>query len=72
MFKRYVYGNNPELLPLSEDSFWDEKKIIEAGFNPDDDEIICCELTEDWNDHATGSIVVTGFTVTGHSFAVEI
>lgn len=86
-FKRYVYGNTPELVPVNdesvglplgpgEDTIEDfEKKwgetLLAAGFDPDDEEITVVELAEDWEGHPAGSLVVTGCTVEGHPFAIE-
>lgn len=71
-FKHYTYGNNPESLPLDCEGYIEgyEEICIAAGFNPEDEETNACTLTEDWNGHPAGSIVVTGPTVTGHPFAV--
>jgi len=70
-FKKYIY-NQPELLPLSEPFYLEnyDEIVTDAGFNPQDEEVIMCELTEDWNDHSVGSLVITGLTVTGHPFTI--
>ena len=68
--KRYVFGNNPENVPLSGQTWWNDGLIWLAGFDPDDEEITGCELAADWNGHAKGALVVTGLISQGHPFAV--
>jgi hypothetical protein len=84
-FRRYVY-NQPHSLPVTwdDDEMWrrwpatiragqdltdDEWRA--AGFEPDDEEAGFGALTDDWNGHKAGALVVSGLTVEGHPFAVE-
>ena len=71
-FKKYTYGNKPELLPLSESfGLVDDEKIISlAGFDPHDEEVTMCELADDWNGHPIGSLVITGITISGCPFTI--
>lgn len=71
-FRHYTYGNNPGTLPLDCDGYIEgyDEICTAAGFNPEDEEVNVCTLTEDWNNHPAGSIVVTGLTTAGHPFAV--
>lgn len=73
VFKQYTYGSTSASLPVSE-SFcpvnYDELVRV-AGFDPNDEEIVVCELEEDWNGHKVGALVVTGMMVAGHKFAVQ-
>lgn len=74
-FKRYTYGNNPNLLPLGEpaDDHHDyEAWCLKAGFDPNDEEMRAFRLTREWNGHPADSVVLTGMTREGHQFAVEI
>ena len=68
-FKKYIYGNNPEL-PIDCEGYiegYDEICIL-AGFNPEDEEVNVCTLSEDLNGHLKGHIVVTGLTEKGYLF----
>ena len=67
---KYTYSNTPSLLPLSEEPYWDKHDIEKAGFDSDDEDIMCCTLSEDWNGHKAGSTVVTGQTTEGAPFVV--
>ena len=75
-FTRYTYGAAPDSLPvdwtgeLDVPTRWDEI-VSSAGFDPDDEEVGIGYLTENWNGHDAGALVVSGATVTGHPFAVE-
>lgn len=73
-FKKYVYGNNPEMLPIDCDGYIEgyDEYCIEAGFNPDDEEVNVCTLSDDWNGHKKGSIIVTDIMVQGSEFAIII
>jgi hypothetical protein len=51
---------------------WDDEEIKSAGFDLNDEEISLCRLAQDWNGHPRGARVVTGLTVQGYPFAVEV
>lgn len=68
---RYEFGNTPGLVPIGAD--WrdcDDATIVSAGFDPDDPELTSTELTDDWNGHLRGALVLAGLTVEGHPFAI--
>lgn len=73
-FKNYTWGTKPELIPVN----WDDNGgnfkgyCKAAGFDPEDEDNGIGRLTENWNGHKKGSVVVSGLTVQGHSFAVQI
>lgn len=69
-FRRYEYGNCPDLVPVEPALNWDEAAVIAAGFDPEDEEVTCCRLTEKWNGHDKGSLIVSGLTITGYPFVV--
>jgi hypothetical protein len=71
-FKRYLFGTNPDLLPVSV-PFWPDNgdelcKIV--GEHPDDEKLLFYELTKDWKNHSRGSIVLGGYFLKGHLFYV--
>jgi hypothetical protein len=70
---RYTYLQ-PHDVPLADGDCedWDEAAVVAAGFDPADEEVSICTLTEEWNGHPAGSRVVTTLTVSGHPFAVEV
>jgi hypothetical protein len=71
-FAKYTYGVASDSLPISE-SFYAEnydKVVSAAGF--DSENLIVGELTEDWNGHGVGSMIVTGLTTDGHPFTSVI
>jgi len=70
-FKLYRFATKPELVPLGGERSWDEQAVRAAGFDPEDEDVVCCELTEEWEGHPAGSLVVTGCTIEGYPFAVE-
>ena len=76
-FLRYVY-TRPDALPLDEENppaVGGEDFVAAceaAGFDPDDEEITACRLAAAWNGHPAGAVVITGLTVEGHPFAVEV
>ena len=73
IFAHYTYGDSPELLPLEDysgGSAWDEL-VPGAGMDPEDPELVICQLAKDWNGHRKGAVVITGLTTEGHPFAVE-
>ena len=73
IFAHYTYGDSPELLPLEDysgGSAYDEL-VASAGFDPEDAEIVVCQLAANWNGHRAGAVVITGLTAEGHPFAVE-
>lgn len=57
-FRRYNYVN-PSKLSLNESFYADnyDNIISAAGFDLEDDEIVLCELKEEWNGHPSGSLV---------------
>lgn len=75
----YTYSD-PQLLPVARDADgglaegdWpSDAEIVAAGFCPGDDELGCGVLAEDWYGHRSGSRVLTGLTVAGYTFAIEI
>lgn len=71
IWKQYTFGPCPNLLPIAETD-WDTAAVKAAGFDPEDEEVSVCELTDEWNDHPRGSRVVLGMTATGHPFAIEM
>jgi hypothetical protein len=82
MFIRYLYSS-PEALPVvrDEDDAWVQVDLTQAewlqivkaaGFITYDDEVVVGSLDQPWNGHPSGSLVVTGPTVSGHPFAVQL
>ena len=73
-FARYTYSD-PDVLPVNWDDGIDGQGFVlaalAAGFDPNDEETGAGRLTEEWNGHAAGALVVSGLTVEGHPFAVE-
>lgn len=71
---RYVYGNSPSRVKLSEyhGDESTEMLISVAGESVDDEEVHVCVLDEELYGHAAGSIVVTGLTCEGHDFCVLV
>jgi hypothetical protein len=72
---RYKFSTNPSLVPLTDapalQPDLDSDIIVAAAdFDPDDEEITIEALSEDWNGHQAGDLVVHGMTVDGHPFAV--
>jgi len=74
MFKKYTYGNNPNELPLSEPFYIEgyDEFITNAGFEPNNEEVILCELTKEWNGYTKGTKVITGIQLAGCPFVVEV
>ena len=73
IYTLYTYDNSPELIPLEDyngGSSWDEL-VAGAGMDPEDPELVVCQLAKDWNGHRKGAVVITGLTTEGHPFAVE-
>lgn len=75
-FKDYIYGTEPENLPFMvdegiSDSEVYQKIVSEAGENPDDPNITICKLSENWNGHQKGSLVVTDLSIQGYRFHVR-
>lgn len=72
-WKRYIWSNSPQLVPLdAAGDWWNDDDVIAAGFDPNDHEVACLLLVKPWNGHPLGSRVVSENTVAGHSFAVEM
>ena len=74
-FTTYTY-QNPAPLPVEWDDGFSLQQIADedvqaAGFGPDDEELNSGTLTEAWNGHPAGSVVLSGATVEGHPFALE-
>ena len=73
-FKRYTYSN-PELLPvqeLSQEVDFEDVITKTDYFSTEDEEVGLGELSEDWNGHKAGAIVISGLTTPGSVFFVEI
>lgn len=71
-WKKYTYGTCPNLVPLEQAGIEDwDATVSSTGENPEDEEISICRLTDDWNNHPKGSLIVTGLTVEGHPFYVQ-
>lgn len=72
-FKHYTYSD-PSFLPVDFDGYLPgyDAYCKAAGFDPEDDEVNVGMLTEEWNGHPAGSVVVSGLTTEGHPFAVEV
>lgn len=71
----YTY-QNPDTLPVEWDDGFSLQQITDedvqaAGFDPNDEELNSGTLTEEWNGHPAGSVVLSGATVEGHPFAVQ-
>lgn len=52
-------------------STWEEI-VIAAGMDPSDGEIGVGTLTEAWNGHPTGALIVSSLTTAGYPFAVSV
>lgn len=68
--RQYHWGPKTDI-PVDFDIGWvDEVTISSAGFNPNDEELVIGELTEEWDHNPTGSLVISGLSVEGHPFTV--
>ena len=72
-WKRYRYGNSPDLLPVDweADPKITKAEIKAAGFDPNDSELGFGVLDEAWESHEAGCRVLSGLTCEGHPFAIE-
>jgi len=84
-FKQYTYFVPSELpVTFDDDAMWrlnpdgmrraqtlTDEEWQAAGFDPEVEEAGIGMLTEAWNGHPVGAIVLSGLTVEGHPFAVE-
>jgi hypothetical protein len=73
-YARYVYGPGAER-PAAEEAATIgldvDAAARAAGFDPEDPDLWVGRLTEEWDGHAAGALVVSGLAVEGHPFAVE-
>lgn len=72
---RYIYTrHDTKTLPVDWDASmnWDafEAACRESGFDPEDEEIGAGYLTEPWNGHDAGALILSGCTVEGFPFVV--
>lgn len=66
----YFYGVAPGLVPLSGETFWNVSLVKRAGFDPEDSDVVCTTLAEDFQGHKRGCSVVTGQTTEGAPFTI--
>jgi|GEM_PF-5816476 len=66
---RLAWGTNPAALcDCMVDSEWllPDDILREIGADPNDEELACCGLRDQWSRYPAGSLVVTGLSVEGH------
>lgn len=77
-FKQYTWTSFDAANMASDAVNWDaypmdwEALVTAAGMDPDDDEIGVGTLTEAWNGHPEGALIVSGLTTAGYPFAVSV
>ncbi len=74
-WKKFKWGNCVANAPSILSANWDEEAIEDAGFDPEDPEVVIGRISDHWEigqvTYLAGTRIVSELTCEGHGFALE-